>query len=135
MATAWGQVQAAWAWAQAAFARKVIPGFDRYSYADPTASLNGMLLRACDLQIDNTHDDNSLSCDQLQPNEIDDDGGVWLLGVVGSGGLDHWHYGLHLPAGTRVLLWLSSDNNGNLRFHKGNPLYRYEEGAHIYVRV
>jgi hypothetical protein len=124
-----------WVWAQAMLTRKTVANFDSYPYVDPTASLNGMSLRACDLQVDNTHDDNSLSCAQLLPNTIDDDGGAWLFGVTGPGSLDHWHYPFHLPPGTRVLLWLSMDNDGNLKFHKGNPLYRYDEGAHVYVRV
>ncbi len=122
-----------WVWAQAMLARKQIAGFANYPYADPNASLNGMLLRACDLQVDDTHDANSLSCSQLLPNTIVDDGGAWLFGVTGASALDHWRYPLHLPAGTRVLLWLSTDNNGNLTFQKGNPLYRYDEAAQIYV--
>ena len=124
-----------WIWAQAMLARKQIAGFANYPYADPNASFNGMLLRACDLQVDTIHDDNSLSCSQLLPNTIVDDGGTWLLGVTGPGSLDHWHYPLPLPAGTRVLLWLSTDKNGDLKFQKGNPVYRYDEAAHIYMRV
>src|SRR5206468_3242719 len=81
-----------WVWTQAALARKNIKDFDSYPYADPFASLNGMSLRACDLQVDNTHDDNSLSCSQLLPNTIDDDGGAWLFGVTGPGSLDHWGF-------------------------------------------
>ncbi|MFL5692048.1 MAG: hypothetical protein ACJ795_09600, partial [Ktedonobacteraceae bacterium] len=104
-------------------------------YADPTASLDGMSLRACDLQVDNTHDDNSLSCDQILPNTIDDDNGAWLLGVIGPSSLGHWGYPLHLAPGTHVLLWLTMDANGNLRFHKGNPVYRYDEVSHLYVKV
>lgn len=124
-----------WVWAQAALARKVVPGFANYPYADPTATFNGMSLRVCDLQVDNTHDDNSLSCSQLLPNTINDDNGAWLLGVTGPGALDHWGYPLHLPAGARVLLWLTEDNNGNLVFHKGNPVYRYDDTTHIYVKI
>lgn len=124
-----------WVWAQATLARKVVPGFANYPYADPTASFNGMSLRACDLQVDNTHDGNSLSCSQLLPNTINDDNGAWLLGVTGPGALDHWRYPLHLPAGTRVLLWLTEDNSGNLVFHKGNPVYRYDETMQIYVKI
>ena len=122
-----------WVWAQASLARKVVSGFDNYPYADPNASLNGMSLRACDLQVDNVHDDNSQSCDQLTPNTIDDDGGAWLFGVVSPGGLNHWHYNLHLPVGTQVLLWLTTDNNGSLSFHRGNPVYRYDADAHLYI--
>lgn len=124
-----------WVWAQATLARKSIKNFDNYPYADPLAILNGMSLRACDLQIDDTHDDNSLSCNQLPPNTIDDDGGAWLFGVTGPSSLDHWQYPLHLSPGTRVLLWLSVDSNGSLKFRKGNPVYRYDEGSHVYVRM
>jgi hypothetical protein len=124
-----------WVWAQATLARKTVPGFPNYPYADPTASFNGMSLRACDLQVDNTHDDNSLSCSQLLPNTIIDDNGSWLFGVTGPGALDHWGYPLHLPAGTQVMLWLTLDNNGNLVFHKGNPVYRYDATTHVYVKV
>lgn len=124
-----------WVWAQAMFARKFVPGFDRYPYADSATSLNDMLLRACDLQVDNTHDDNSLSCDQLSPNTIDDDGGAWLFSVTGPGGVDHWHYPLNFSPGTRVLLWLSASRNGTLSFRKGNPMYRYDEGTQMYVRA
>jgi hypothetical protein len=124
-----------WVWAQAALARKSVHNFTNYPYADPDASLNGMSLRACDLQVDNVHDDNSLSCDQLSPNTIDDDGGSWLFGVVSPGGLNHWHYKLHLPTGTQVLLWLTAGSNGTLSYHKGNPIYRYDPAAHLYVPV
>jgi len=124
-----------WIWAQAQLARKHIKGFDSYPYADPLATLNGMSLRACDLQVDNTHDDNALSCDQLLPNTIDDDGGAWLFGITGTSSLDHWKYPLHLPAGTRVLLWLSAHSNGNLRFNRGNPVFRYDNATHVYIKV
>jgi hypothetical protein len=124
-----------WIWAQAMFPRKPIKGFDTYPYTDPSTSLNGATMRVCDLQLGSTHDDNSLSCSQLLPNTIIDDGGAWLFGVTGPGSLDHWRYPLHAAPGTRVLLWLSIDNNGNLVFRKGNPAYRYDEGAHIYVKV
>jgi hypothetical protein len=123
-----------WIWAQATLARKTIPNFDTYPYADLSASLNDMSLRACDLQVDNTHDDNSLACDQLVPNTIDDDGGSWLFGVTGPSGLDHWHYPLNVPTNTRVLLWLSAQQ-GSLVFKKGNPLYRYDDATHVYVKV
>ena len=124
-----------WVWAQATLARKTVSGFDTYPYVDPAASLNGMSMRACDLQIDNTHDDNSLSCSQLLPNTINDDNGAWLFGVTGPSSLDHWHYSLHYPAGTHLLIWLTLDNNGNLVFHPGNPVYRYDETTHLYVRT
>ncbi|HLZ55932.1 MAG TPA: hypothetical protein VKR06_03200 [Ktedonosporobacter sp.] len=123
-----------WVWAQAMLARKAVPGFDTYPYLDPTATLDGMSLQACDFQVDNTHDDNSVSCDQLQPNSIDGDGGAWLLAVTGPGALGHWNYGLHLPANTRVLLWLNNEN-GDLKFHPGNAVYRYDEESHVYVKV
>jgi hypothetical protein len=123
-----------WVWAQAMMARKHVPNFDAYPYAAPNASFNGMRLQACDLQVDNTHDDNSISCDTITPNTIDEDGGAWLLGVVGSGGINHWRYPLHLPTGTRVMLWLTN-NNGNLKFQRGNPVYRYDETNHIYVKA
>jgi len=122
----------AWVWAQAALARKHVPSFPNYPYADPQASLNNMSLQACDFQVNDTHDDGSLGCDQLTPNTIDDDGGSWLFGVTGTASLDHWHYGLHVPAGTRVLLWLTNVN-GILKFHKGNPVYRYDDASHVYV--
>jgi hypothetical protein len=123
-----------WVWAQAMLARKQIGGFDDYPYANPGASLNGMSLSACDFQVDGTHDDNSLSCDQLTPNTIDDDGGAWLFGVIGPSALDHWGYRLKLPQGTRVLIWLSA-KNGNLQFQSGNPVYRYDNGAKRYVKI
>ncbi len=124
-----------WVWAQAMLARKKVSNFDTYPYADPVASLNGMTMSACDLQVDNTHDDNSLSCSQIMPNTINDDNGSWLFGVTGTNSLNHWAYPLYLPAGTPVLLWLSLDSNGNLYFQKGNPVYRYDAGSHLYVRV
>lgn len=124
----------AWIWAQATMARKHIANFPDYPYADPQATLDGMTLHACDLQVDNVHDDNSLSCDQITPNTIDEDEGAWLFAVTGPGGLDHWHYKLRLPAETRVLLWLTN-NNGNLQFQRGNPVYRYDDSAHIYVKA
>jgi hypothetical protein len=123
-----------WIWAQATLARKHIAGFDAYPYADPGASLNGMSLSACDFQADNIHDDNSLSCDQLTPNTIDDDGGAWLFGVTGPSALDHWGYHLKLPRGTRVLIWLTSQN-GTLTFQAGNPVYRFDSGTNKYVKI
>jgi hypothetical protein len=125
----------AWVWAQAMYPRKTVANFASYPYPDPAASLNGALLRACDFQINDTHDDNSLSCDQLTPNTINDDHGAWLYGVTGRGALDHWKYNLPLPGGERVLLWLSVDSNGNLHYHQGNPLYRYDPTLHLYVHI
>jgi hypothetical protein len=125
----------AWVWAQAMYPRKVIKGFDAYPYADSTISLNGASMRVCDLQINDTHDDNALSCDQLTPNTIDDDGGAWLYGVTGRGALDHWNYKLRLSSGVRVLLWLTADHNGNLHYHSGNPIYRYDAASHLYVSI
>ena len=124
-----------WIWAQAMYPRKTVANFANYPYADSSAVLNGASLRACDLQINNTHDDNSLSCDQLTPNTIDDDGGSWLFGVTGPGGLDHWNYHLHLPPGTQVLLWLSFDSHGNLVYRAGNPIYRAQPAQHVYVHI
>ena len=122
-----------WVWAQAMLPRKAMAGFDAYPYADQSASLNGMTMRVCDFQIDATHDDNGLSCSQLLPNTIVDDGGSWLYGVAGSGSLSHWGYPLHVPNGTRVLLWLSLDSNGNLVYRNGNPVYRYDDSSHLYA--
>lgn len=124
-----------WVWAQAMLPRKTVAGFDNYPYVNPSASLDGTTMRVCDFQVDATHDDNGLSCSQLLPNTIVDDGGSWLYGVAGSGSLAHWGYPLRVPSGTRVLLWLSLDNNGNLVYRKGNPVYRYDESTHLYVRV
>lgn len=123
-----------WIWAQGLMARRSIRNFSDYPYADPNASLNGMTVRACDLQVEQTHDDNMPPCSQYMPNTIKDDGGAWLFGVTGPSSLDHWRYPLHLPAGTRVLLWLD-DDNGNLKFQKGNPVYRYDEASQLYVKV
>ncbi len=127
-----------WVWAQAMLPLKQIAGFSNYPYTDPAASLDGAILRACDFQVDATHDDNSLSCSQLTPNTIIDDNGAWLFGVTGPGSLDHWHFSLsslHLPAGTRVLLWLSLDNNGNLVYRRGSPVFEYDEETHLYMRA
>jgi hypothetical protein len=89
----------------------------------------------CDFQVDATHDDNGLSCSQLPPHSIIDGGGSWLFGVAGSGSLAHWRYPLHLPNGTRVLLWLSLDNNGNPVYRKRNAVYRYDDATNLYVRA
>lgn len=124
-----------WVWAQAMLPRKVLAGFSAYPYVDPSVSLNGATMPVCDFQVDAKHDDNGLSCSQLSPNTIIDDSGSWLFGVVGSGSLAHWRYPLNLPNGTRVLLWLSLDNYGNLVYRKGNAVYRYDESTHLYVRV
>lgn len=125
----------AWVWAQAMYPRKSVAGFANYPFADPAAPLNGASLNACDLQINDTHDDNVPSCDQLTPNTIDDDGGAWLFGVTGPGGLDHWNYHLRVPAGTQVLLWLSVARNGSVSYRTGNPVYRYDATHHLYVAV
>jgi hypothetical protein len=125
----------AWIWAQAMYPRKTVAKFGAYPYPDLAATLDGATLRVCDVQINATHDDNSLSCDQLTPNTIDDDGGAWLFGVTGAGGLDHWNYGLHLPPGSQVLIWLSFDSHGNLHYRHGDPLYRYDSVQHLYVRA
>jgi hypothetical protein len=125
----------AWIWAQAMYPRKTVAKFGAYPYPDLAATLDGATLRVCDVQINATHDDNSLSCDQLTPNTIDDDGGAWLFGVTGAGGLDHWNYGLHLPPGSQMLIWLSFDSHGNLHYRHGDPLYRYDSVQHLYVRA
>ncbi|HEX4208495.1 MAG TPA: hypothetical protein VHZ51_30670 [Ktedonobacteraceae bacterium] len=122
-----------WVWAQARLARKHVPNFNDYPYADPRASLNGMTMPVCDLQVDNKHDDNSAPCDSLTPNTVDEDQGAWLFGVVAPGSLKHWHYPLHLANGTRVLLWLTN-NNGALTFQRGNPVYRYDAATNLYVK-
>lgn len=124
-----------WVWAQAMLSRNAVSGFDNYPYADPKAKLNGMVLPVCDFQVDNTHDDNATSCQSLTPNTIRTDQGAWLLSVIGPGALDHWHYALpHLAIGTRVMIWLAR-NNGSLVFRAGNPLYRYDDASHLYVKV
>ncbi len=123
----------AWIWAQAMYPRKKVAGFANYPYPDLSASLNGATLPVCDFQVNDTHDDNSLSCDQLAPNTIDDDGGAWLYAVIGPGGLNHWNYHLRLPSGTQVLLWLTENSQGNLVYRSGNPLYRYDQAQHLYV--
>lgn len=125
----------AWIWTHATYPRKTMANFDAYPYADPATPLNGATMRACDVQINATYDENSSSCDQLTPNTIDDDGGSWLYGVTGAGGLDHWNYGLQFPPGTQVLLWLSFDSHGNLRYRHGDPLYRYDPAQHVYVHA
>jgi hypothetical protein len=76
-----------WVWVLARLPRKVVKGFDAYPYVDPQATLTSVLLQACDLQIDNTYDDNAPSCDQLAPNTIDDDHGAWLFGATGASSL------------------------------------------------
>lgn len=123
-----------WVWVQAMMAHKTIRGFENYPYVDPNTSLNGMTLHVCDFQVDDTHDDDSYSCSQLSPNTIKADGGAWLFGVTGPSALDHWGYPLHLPAGTRLLLWLSYEH-GDMVFHPGNPVYRYDDASQIYVKA
>jgi hypothetical protein len=125
----------AWVWAQAFMPRQNIKDFSNYPYADPNASLNGAAFTACDFQVNDTHDDNSSTCDQLMPNTIDDDGGAWLFGVTGSNGIDHWHYNLHQPSGTRMLIWLSVDSHGYLHYHPGNPIYKYDAAQSLYVKA
>ncbi|MEO7020873.1 MAG: hypothetical protein ABI234_12035 [Ktedonobacteraceae bacterium] len=125
----------AWIWGQAMLPRKTVAGFANYPYADLAASLNGTSLSVCNLQINDTPDTNGMTCDQLLPNTINDDGGTWLLGVTGASSLDHWKYPLNLPSGTRVLLWLSADASGNLHYRPGNPLYRYDETQHLYIKI
>ena len=124
-----------WIWAQAMLPRKAVAGFSIYPYVNASASLNGATMPVCDFQVDATHDENGLSCSQLLPNTIIDDGGSWLFGVAGTGSLAHWRYSLHLPNGMPVLLWLSLDNYGNLVYRKGNAVYRYDDATHVYIRV
>jgi len=119
-------------WTQAMLPRKPIAGFPNYPFVEPNASLNGMTLSACDLQVDTIHDSNTPSCDQFLPNTIDDDGGTWLFGVAGASDLGHWGYPLKLPSNTRVLMWLTNWN-GTLSFHRGNPVYRYNEKTQVYT--
>jgi len=125
-----------WIWSQAALARKVVPKFDDYPYVDPAASLNGMALQACDLQINGAppQTQTSPSCDDLTAKHIHADGGAWLFAVTGSSALGHWHYPLNVPSGSRVLIWLSNDDNG-LTFHPGDPAYRYDQASHSYVKL
>lgn len=126
----------AWIWTQAMMPRQSIAGFANYPYADPHASFNGLTFKACDFQVNDTHDDNSVSCDQLDPNTIDVDGGAWLLGVTGTDALDHWHYNIHAPAGVQVLIWLDdNNNNGTLAYHTGSPAYRYDTTSQLYVKL
>lgn len=124
----------AWIWTQAMMPRKGIHGFKNYPYADPMAKLNGMELKACDFQANDTHDQGFTPCGDIDPNTIGTDGGSWLFGVTGSNSLDHWHYKVHAPAGTQVLLWLR-DDNGVLNYHTGDPAYRYDASAHLYVKL
>jgi hypothetical protein len=133
--TALPVLKGSWVWADAALARKNIKNFGNYPYANPVASLNGMSMHACNLQVDNTYDSNGLTCDQLPTNTIDDDGGAWLFGVTGPSGLGHWRYPLHLPSNTQILMWLTVNPNGQLSFHNGNPVYRYDAATHLYVPV
>jgi hypothetical protein len=127
--------QGSWIWAFATYPRASVRGMSNYPYAAAQTTLNGATLHACQIQIDATYDSSSPFCDQFQPNTIDDDGGAWLFGVVGQSGLDHWNLSFHLAPGSRVLLWLSLDQHGNLVFRRGNPVYRYDEQQQIYVRV
>ena len=124
----------AWIWTQARLARKEIPGFSQYPYADPNASLNGMTLQACDFQANDTHDDDSAACSDLDPNTIDVDGGSWLFGVTGSNALDHWNFKFHAPPGTQILVWLQ-DKGGHLSYHGGDPIYRYDPATRLYVKL
>jgi hypothetical protein len=123
-----------WIWAQAMMPRKAIAGFKNYPYADPNANFNGMTMRACDFQVNDTHDDNSVSCSEIDPNTIDTDGGSWLLGVVGANSLNHWHINVNAPIGTQVMLWLA-DKDGTLKYQHGDPVYRYDESSHLYVKL
>jgi len=125
-----------WIWSQAALARKVVPNFADYPYADPAASLNGMALEACDIQINGAppQPQNSRSCDDLTAKNIHMDGGAWVFGVTGSSALDHWHYPLNAPSNSRMLIWLSDDDSG-LTFHPGDPAYRYDQASRSYKKL
>ncbi len=125
-----------WVWSQAALARKAIPKFADYPYVDATASLNNMTLQACNFQINGApaQTQPSSSCDDLTSKNIHMDGGAWLFAVTGSSALDHWHYPLHVPSGSRMVIWLSDGENA-LTFHPSNPAYRYDEASHSYVKV
>src|SRR5437660_2380542 len=68
-----------WIWAQAMYPRKAIRGFDTYPYADAHASLNGATMRACDVQVDNTHDDDLHACSNLEHNTYTVYVGIWLI--------------------------------------------------------
>lgn len=122
-----------WVWVQAMLQQQRIRNVEAYPYVSPDTSINGMSMKVCDFQVDQTYDTNSTSCDQLKPNTIDDDRGSWLFGVAGSNALDHWKYGIKELPGTSMLLWLSLNRNGQLVYHKGNPVYRYDEDAQMYV--
>jgi hypothetical protein len=124
-----------WIWTFAQMPRKAIKGFDTYPYVDSQLSLNGKTLRGCNFEIDNKRDPLAAACSDLAHNSIMDDDGAWLIGVTGSGALDHWRYAIKkLPTNTRVMLWLSSVNGG-LAFRRGNPFYVYDEATHIYQKA
>jgi hypothetical protein len=124
-----------WIWTFALMPRKGIKGFDTYPYVDPQMSLNGMTLHGCNFEIDNKRDPLAAACSDLTPNSIVDDDGAWMIGVIGSGALDHWRYPIKkLPTNTRVLFWLSLVD-GNLRFQRGNPFYVYDEATHLYQKA
>jgi hypothetical protein len=124
-----------WVWFQAMLARQKVKGFDAYPYADPRMTFNGMSLQACDFQVNGIHDNQSLLCSQVNPNTIRDDGGAWMFGATGTSGLDHWHYRIHVPANTQLLLWLTLDDNGNLTYTPGDPVYRYNSARQVYVKL
>jgi len=125
-----------WIWSQAALARKVVPNFADYPYTDPAASLNGMALEACDIQINGAppQPQNSRSCDDLTAKNIHMDGGAWVFGVTGPSALDHWHYPLNAPSNSRMLIWLSDDDSG-LTCHPGDPAYRYDQASRSYKKL
>ena len=126
-----------WIWSQATLARKVVADFANYPYANVAASLNGMALQACDFQVNGAPPQTWTlsSCeDDLAAKNIHMDGGAWLFGVTGSSALNHWNYPLNVPLGSRVLIWLSNGKNG-LTFHAGDPVYRYDQALHSYVKV
>jgi hypothetical protein len=125
-----------WVWALAGMQRKQVSGFATYPYVDPAASMNGTRMQACDLQVDNTRDEDGVTCDDLNPNTVEADGGSWLLGVTGPGALDHWGFNIKQSVGTQVMLWLSYDRRtGQLKYLPGNPAYRYDASSHLYNKM
>jgi hypothetical protein len=123
--------QGSWIWTQAEMARKVVKDFATYPYVDSQASLNGMVLRAYDLQVDTKHEDTSTATSQVALDAMRTDGGAWMYAVTGPSGLDHWGRLAHVPANTQVLLWLSYGKNG-LEHQADDPVYRYDAATRSY---
>ncbi|GHO42851.1 hypothetical protein KSX_10140 [Ktedonospora formicarum] len=121
-----------WVWAMAMMQPQTIKGFANYPYTSPKASINNMVLKACDFALEDELDDSITPCRKIMPNSIDDDGGAWLYGITGPHALGHWKLGNSLPPNTQTLMWLSS-KGGDLQYEDSNPLYRYNAKHHIYV--